>query len=262
MALLWIIAALFVILLVLVDLFVARPRLSQMSKYAPATRRAQLASPIVSAIAHGTAYLIIAMLMSFAIYGIYEHNFLNAGLRPHQTSPLDGAEATLQYISCLLLELSLSLDSIFVLAAVFTHFQVREELRPRLLLWGMFVALAFRSVFILTIGKLTLDFGWFRFILAAILLVAAVRMLVIRKENVDPEKNLLFRVFRKLVPIKSGESADPHATDADGTSSVFTTTAEMFNILPSCAASASVHPDRWNFNSLSKRSISSRAARR
>lgn len=210
MTLIWFIAAFFILMLVLVDLFVARPRLREMSKYAPVTKRAQLASPTVNALAHGTAYLIIAMLLSFAVYGIYEHNFLGCGNRANQTAPLDGAEATLQYLSCLLVELSLSLDSIFVLAAVFTHFQVREELRPRLLLWGMFVALAFRAVFILTIGKFTLDFGWFRFILAAILLVAAVRMLVIRKENLDPEKNFLFKLVRKLVPIKtSTESADP-----------------------------------------------------
>ncbi len=210
MSLLWFIAALFVITLVLIDLFVARPRLSQMSRHDPVTRRAQLASPTVSALAHGTAYLIIAMLLSFAIYGAYEHNFLGIGNREGQTASLEGGEATLQYLSCLLLEICLSLDSIFVLAAVFAHFKVREDLRPRLLLWGMFVALAFRAVFILAIGELTLNFGWFRFILAAILLVAAVRMLVIRKENLDPEKNIFFKIVRKITPIKaSQESADP-----------------------------------------------------
>lgn len=210
MTLLWFIAALFVASLVLLDLFVLRPRLQLLSDQPPTTRRAQLASPAINALAHGIAYLAIAMLLAFPIYVIYHNNWLGAGIRPNQPTPLDAGEATLQYLSCLLLEICLSLDSIFVLAAVFKHFAVPPQRRTRMLLWGMFVALAFRAVFILAIGKLTLDFGWFRFILAAILLVAAVRMLVIRKENLDPEKNLFIRAIRTFIPIKTAtDSADP-----------------------------------------------------
>ncbi len=201
MIVLWLAVASLVLLLVLLDLFVLRTRL-----------RAWLVelSPLQRSAAHGLGYLTIAMVLCLPIYFAYQHQVFGAGIEDSYTDALSGHEAVLQYISAFILEISLSLDSIFVLAAVFAYFKVREDLQPRLLLWGMLIALAFRAAMILIIGQLTFNAEWFRFVLAAFLVLAALRMILIRKENLDPDKNLLVRLARKVAPIHDRpESDDP-----------------------------------------------------
>jgi len=201
MIVLWIAVSSLVFLLVLLDLFALRSRRSNWLRGL---------TPVQRSAAHGLGYVTVAMLLCLPIYFAYEHQLMGAGVKDSYTESLAGHEATLQYISCFILELALSLDSIFVLAAVFAHFKVREELQPRLLLWGMLIALAFRAGVILLIGQITFSFGWFRFVLAAGLVIAALRMILIRKENLDPDKNVLIRLARKVTPLDDRpESNDP-----------------------------------------------------
>ena len=111
----------------------------------------------------------------------------------------DGEHAVL-YTTVYLIERSLSLDNLFVFILLFTYFGVPEIRRARLLFWGIVAALALRGVFIL--GGITLieQFHFIIYLLGLALLVLAYRIFRGVGENVDPDKNLMVRPVRKVLP--------------------------------------------------------------
>ncbi|MFY7897366.1 MAG: TerC family protein, partial [Phycisphaerales bacterium] len=77
-----------------------------------------------------------------------------------------------------------------------------------MLFWGMLLALAIRALVILGVGELLHALDWVRFILAAALGIAALRMIVVRKENLDPQKNIAYRLINKFFPFKRSDTSD------------------------------------------------------
>ncbi len=161
-------------------------------------------------VGYAAYYLLLGMAFNVAVYFVYEHHFLGAGLDkgyavvnedPGHWRVIDGPEATLQYLASFVVALVLGLDSVFVISAVFAHSRIKERHRHRLLMWGTLVAIIVRFAMIFGFGELIHRFEWFRFVLALLLLLAAIRMVIIRTENVDPEKNLIVRLLRRLLPI-------------------------------------------------------------
>lgn len=201
MALLWIAFIVVVLFLVMLDLFVLRPpnAESQESSLDGADRK----EPISKHLAFATGYLVLGMLFTFAVFVVYDHQVLGAGLKDGYTKELSGTAATLEYLSAFLLELVLSIDSVFVIAGVFAALGVKARLHHRLLFWGMLLALAMRAGFIMATGSVLFqtNFEWTRFVLAGILFLAAMRMMLVRKENLDPEKNIAFKLIRRFVPM-------------------------------------------------------------
>lgn len=193
---LWIAMFALVVGLVVLDLWLLRPLRARVT---PART-----------IAYAALYLLVGMAFNVAVYFIYEHHFLGAGLDkgyalvaedPSQWRVIDGPEATLQYLASFVVAIVLALDSVFVIAAVLAHSRIKPRHQHRLLMWGVLVALPVRFALIFAFGELIHRFEWFRFVLALLLLLAAVRMVIVRTENIDPEKNLIVRVLRRILPI-------------------------------------------------------------
>jgi tellurite resistance protein TerC len=116
---------------------------------------------------------------------------------------LEGSEDAVLYTTVYLIERSLSLDNLFVFLLLFSYFGVPYERRPRLLFWGIVAALALRGAFILAGVELIEQFHFVIYLLGAGLIVLAYRIWRGVSENVDPDKNLMVRLVRRVFPVTS-----------------------------------------------------------
>ena len=114
---------------------------------------------------------------------------------------LDNSTDAIEYTTVYLIERSLSLDNLFVFIILFTYFGVPEERRARLLFWGIVAALALRGLFILVGVELIEQFNFVIYILGVALLFLAYRIFRGVSENVDPEKNMMVRLVRRIYPV-------------------------------------------------------------
>ena len=133
----------------------------------------------------------------------------------------DGGEDAVLYTTVYLIERSLSLDNLFVFLLLFAYFGVPMQRRARLLFWGIVAALVLRGVFILAGITLIERFHVVVYLLGAALLVLAYRIFKGVDENVDPDKNLMVRLVRRIYPVTddfreghwfSSEHGKRHAT--------------------------------------------------
>jgi TerC family integral membrane protein len=120
----------------------------------------------------------------------------------------DGEDAVL-YTTVYLIERSLSLDNLFVFLLIFAYFRVPHANRPILLFWGIVLALVMRGVAILVGVELIERFHVVIYALGLLLLWLAYRILRGVDDNVDPDKNLMVRLVRRVYPV-TGEFHDGH----------------------------------------------------
>jgi tellurite resistance protein TerC len=114
---------------------------------------------------------------------------------------LEGSEDAVLYTTVYLIERSLSLDNLFVFLLLFAYFGVPYEYRPRLLFFGIVAALALRGAFIFAGTTLIHQFHIVLYLLGVGLLVLAYRIWRGVEEHVDPDRNLMVRLVRKIYPV-------------------------------------------------------------
>jgi tellurite resistance protein TerC len=112
-----------------------------------------------------------------------------------------GPEESTEFVTGYLIELSLSLDNILVIALILGAFQVPPEYQRRVLVCGILGALAMRGVMIGAGAALVARFDWVLYLFGAFLVVSGAKMFFARPEPVEPEKNLVIRFARKFFPI-------------------------------------------------------------
>jgi tellurite resistance protein TerC len=117
---------------------------------------------------------------------------------------LEGANDAVTYTTVYLIERSLSLDNLFVFLLLFAYFGVPYQYRPRLLFFGIVAALALRGAFILGGTALIEQFHFVIYLLGAALLVLAYRIFRGVEENVNPDRNLMVRLVRRVWPVTGG----------------------------------------------------------
>jgi tellurite resistance protein TerC len=117
---------------------------------------------------------------------------------------LAGEEAGVNYTTVYLIERSLSLDNLFVFILLFSYFAVPVEYRARLLFWGIAAALVMRGLAILGGVALIGEFHFVIYVLGATLLVLAYRILRGVNEDMDPDRTLLVRAARRVMPVTHG----------------------------------------------------------
>jgi len=153
---------------------------------------------IRSALAWSAFWIALALLFNILVYLLYENNYTWASLA---TEHLTGRQAAAQYLMGYVLEKSLSLDNIFVIAMVFSYFRVPLALQHRVLFWGILGAVVLRGVMIGLGVALINRFDWVTYVFGAFLLYSAVRMLLLRHENLEPGDNPLVRLAKRWVPM-------------------------------------------------------------
>ena len=122
---------------------------------------------------------------------------------------LSDSEDAVTYTTVYFIERTLSLDNLFVFLLLFAYFGVPQELRARLLFWGIAFALVLRGLAILGGVALIEQFHFVIYILGVGLLVLAYRVFKGVGENVDPDKNMMVRLVRRFFPV-SGDYHGPH----------------------------------------------------
>ncbi|MEK7408046.1 MAG: TerC family protein [Acidobacteriota bacterium] len=110
-----------------------------------------------------------------------------------------GPERALEFFTGYLIEKALSVDNIFVFLVIFSYFAVPAAFQHRVLFWGILGALVMRAIFILLGAALLQRFHWVIYIFGAFLVFTGVKLFLQRGSEVHPERNPLFRLFRRLV---------------------------------------------------------------
>jgi tellurite resistance protein TerC len=129
---------------------------------------------------------------------------------------LEGGDDAVLYTTVYLIERSLSLDNLFVFILLFSYFGVPYERRPGLLFWGIVAALAMRGAFILAGVTLIEQFHVVIYLLGAALLLLAYRIFRGVGSNVDPDKNLMVRLVRRVYPVTSETDGGRWFVEKDG----------------------------------------------
>lgn len=141
-------------------------------------------------------WVLLSFLFSGIIYWIYSNEYIN------NTTQLTPTLASIKFITGYLIELSLSVDNIFVIAIIFTSFKIPQKYQHRVLFWGILGAILFRGLMIYFGVILINKFSWMTYIFGAFLLFTAIKMLIKgEEEQFNPKKSFIFRSLRKIMPI-------------------------------------------------------------
>lgn len=135
-----------------------------------------------------TLWITLALLFAFIIYH------------------LGGHTATIDYLTTYTLELSLSLDNLFVFILVFAFFNIDQKYQHRVLFWGVFTAIILRVIFILSGAAILSRFQWLMYVLGAFLLYAGIKMFFSQDEDDDLSDNKVIRFLNRVLPIKEIET--------------------------------------------------------
>jgi len=125
-------------------------------------------------------------------------------------------EDAIQFTTGYVIELSLSLDNILVIALIFAWFRVPVEFQHRLLFWGVLGALVMRGAMIAVGVALIHQFDWVLYVFGAFLVFAGAKMFFSKQEMVQPEKNLVLRLVRKFFPVARDYDGQKFLTRLDG----------------------------------------------
>jgi tellurite resistance protein TerC len=141
----------------------------------------------------------LSLLFSIFIYFAYTNRWL-----PQGNHVLSGKEAVITYLTGYLVEQSLSIDNIFVIAIIFSYFNIPQANQHRVLFWGILGAILFRGIMI-GIGAVLIErFTWIVYIFGFILLYAAYKMLKSgTHESIHPENNPTIKLVKRFFPVTS-----------------------------------------------------------
>lgn len=114
-----------------------------------------------------------------------------------------GAEKAMKFLAGYVLEKSLSVDNLFVFLLLFSFFRVPAAYQHTVLFWGIVGALLMRALFIFTGIALIERFHWIIYVFGAILIVTGAKLFAKDDKDVDPEKNIVLRIFRRFMPVTS-----------------------------------------------------------
>ncbi|MBO0342412.1 TerC family protein [Flagellimonas profundi] len=142
-------------------------------------------------------WVTMSILFSVVIYWLYGNG------RIDNVDSLTPMEASLKYITGYLIELSLSVDNIFIIAVIFGSFHIPQKYQHRVLFWGILGAIVFRALMIFFGVALIKKFSFMTYLFGAFLIFTAIRMLVSKQKAFNPKRSFVYRNLRKVIPITS-----------------------------------------------------------
>lgn len=142
-------------------------------------------------------WVTMSFLFSGVIYWLYGEGLIE------NADQLKPTEAAIKYITGYLIELSLSIDNIFVIAVIFSSFRIPQKYQHRVLFWGILGAIVFRALMIFFGVVLITKFTFTTYIFGAFLIFTAIKMLVSKEEVSNPKKSFIYRSLRKIMPVTS-----------------------------------------------------------
>jgi tellurite resistance protein TerC len=167
------------------------------------------------AVGWSIVWLTLGVAFSAFVYLAYENHWLGLGLQTRIFNPaaahdanqplivygeVTGWTAAVQYLTGYVVEKSLAMDNIFVIAMIFGFFAIPGKYQHRVLFWGIIGALLMRGAMIGVGGELILRYQWILIVFGGFLLLTALKMLIIKSES-DPSKNPIVRLVKKFYPV-------------------------------------------------------------
>src|SRR4030095_1887827 len=107
---------------------------------------------------------------------------------------------SIEFLTGYEIEKSLSVDNIFVFVMVFAYFGIPAKYQHRVLFYGILGAIIFRAIFV-AMGAALMQYHWVVVFFGAFLIFTGVKIFLAKEKKVNPEKNLLLRLLRRLVPV-------------------------------------------------------------
>lgn len=155
-------------------------------------------------------WVALALAFSGFVYLAYEHHWLGLGLTPDPVDRSaafpngrinDGWSAFLKFITGYVVEESLSVDNVFVIAMLFQYFAVPRLYQHRVLFWGIIGAVAMRGLMIAVGAQLVTQFAWILYVFGGVLILTAIKMAFFASEEIDPAQNFMIRKVKRMFPV-------------------------------------------------------------
>lgn len=141
-------------------------------------------------------WVFLSLCFGAVIYWIYDQNYMNINSRG-----LEPSQAMIDFYTGYVIEESLSLDNIFVMAMIFKYFRIEMKFQHKILFWGILGAVFFRMVMIVLGTAFVEHFEWATYIFGGILIFSAFKMIRGSEEDEDFKKSAGVRYLSKIYPI-------------------------------------------------------------
>jgi tellurite resistance protein TerC len=161
-------------------------------------------------------WIALGLGFSGVVYLAYEYHWGGAGLASGGAATRHGATAMWEYITGYLIEKSLSVDNIFVMAMLFRYFRVPAEYQHKVLFWGILGALVSRGVMIGIGTALIRQFDWIFYVFGAFLVFTAVRLMFDHDHDRDPGQGRIVRWAKRVIPLVERYEGDRFRVKVDG----------------------------------------------
>jgi len=167
-------------------------------------RRAHVVS-VKEALVWSAVWATLGLSFSVFVYFGYENHWLGLGSSIDAVDGAinDGTTAMVKYLTGYVVEKSLSVDNIFVIALIFGSFAVPAIYQHRVLFWGIMGALVMRGAMIGVGATAIAEFHWILYLFGAFLIATGIKMLISNSAHSDPNQNILVRLARRFFPITS-----------------------------------------------------------
>lgn len=150
-------------------------------------------------------WITLGLSFSIVVWFAYDAQWNGLGIAPDPVDghPLDGRQAVLKYLTGYVIEESLSIDNIFVIAMIIGSLGVPALYQHKLLFWGILGALVLRGTMIGLGTALIARFHWVLLVFGAFLVLTGFKMLVSKGAEIDPDRSRLVRFLRRFLPVTS-----------------------------------------------------------
>jgi len=162
------------------------------------------------ALGWSAVWIALGLAFSGVVYVAYERHWAGLGTAVDAVDGTvnTGITAVEKYLTGYVVEKSLSIDNIFVIAMIFSSLAIDAVHQHRVLFWGVLGALVTRGGMIVVSAALIARFHWIFWVFAAILIVTGLRMLVARHADESPAPGLLLHLLRRLFPVADDAGSD------------------------------------------------------
>jgi tellurite resistance protein TerC len=159
-------------------------------------------------------WISLSLAFNGFLYYAYLHHWFGLGVTIGEKVPAN--EAALEFLTGYLVEKSLSVDNIFVIAMIFSYFGVPQKYQHEILFWGILGALILRGIMIIVGAALIHQFSWVIYVFGVLLLFSAYKMYTSGDEEIEPDKNPAIKLVRKFFPVSNSMEEDKFFTRIDG----------------------------------------------
>jgi tellurite resistance protein TerC len=147
-------------------------------------------------------WISLGLAFTAFVYFCYDRHWLGMGLRPDPIDGqvLNGHAAVVKYLTGYVIEKSLSVDNIFVIALIFGYLKIPAQYQHRVLFWGIVGAIAMRGLMIWA-GAALVQYHWVIWVFGGFLIFTGVRMALAKESDHDLSQNRVLRAAKRVLPL-------------------------------------------------------------